>query len=779
MTHCDHCGTDFSPSQLGERFCCKGCEYVADLILHHGFEQFYDLKQGLSLAPVRSRPFEDHDFDWVDAKVRAAEEKAAQSNRLATMDIGLEGISCVGCVWLIEKLFARRLGGVRAVAHPSSGRLLLEWESGICQVREFLQELSRFGYVAAPVGSVGVDRERIRLAARLGLCGAFALNTMAFSLPVYLGMPDDFEFARLFRMIAFLSASLSMLVGGGYFVERAWRSIRARSLHIDLPIALGLLTAYAGSIVGWAIQHEEMMYFDFVSVFVFLMLGGRWLQTSAVEKNRRRLMRRQPVPEMLPLADSDKWVHREALVEGVQFQLSSGQALPVSAVVVEGSADFSLEWIHGEADPVAFNAGSRLPSGAILLSNSTMIFSAEETWADSLLSKLTRQDSAERGSPMLELVLKWYLLSVILLGVVTVLSWGLSGYWLTGVQAMISVFVVSCPCALGVAIPLADDLAATSMERLGVFVRSGSLWSRLMKVKKLIFDKTGTLTLERPVLVNQAGVDGLDDEAALALARMTQSSLHPISRALLESLGARGQRLLADCGKVETEEYPGYGVRCGEWSLGKAGWALGSEPLSKSSATELRRDGVIVASFDFRESLRPGAKEVLSRLTQMGMSLSILSGDHPERVMKMADTIGIPSGLAWGGLTPESKARHVERLDSHDTLYLGDGANDSLAFDAAWVTGTPVVDRSLLEAKADFFTLGAGLSFLLPLFRVAKSRAFAVRAVFVFAVVYNLVAVVLSMAGWMNPLMAAILMPISSVVSILLVVQFLRGNFQD
>ncbi len=780
MASCEHCGTEFSPGRAGERFCCKGCEYVAELISEQGFEQFYDLKQGLAVAPVRSRPFEEHDFSWLGPKMAEAEARAVGSGEAARLDLGLEGISCVGCVWLVEKLFARHAGSIRAAANPSSGRLHLEWVPEKCELEPFLRELCQFGYVAAPAGAAGGDHERRRLAGRLGLCASFALNTMGFSLPMYLGMPEDFEFAALFRLIAFLSATLSMLVGGGYFMDRAWRAARVGSLHIDLPIALGLVAAYAGSIIGWVMASERLMYFDFVSIFVFLMLGGRYLQTSAVDKNRRRLVRQQPVPEAVPLADDEgQTAGREEIVPGMKFRLGPGQALPVSGVLAEGEADFSLEWIHGEADPVRFSAGGRLPGGAILLSRTPAVVEAGEKWEDSLLSKLTAAASGERGSPGLDRLLRVYLSIVLVLGVVAFVFWGWRGEWLTGAQAMISVFVVSCPCALGVAIPLADDMAASVMERLGVFVRTASLWPRLRRVRRVIFDKTGTLTLERPVLENPEAVSALDDAAALALARLTRGSLHPVSRSLLEALGSRGQKLLALHGDGETRELPGLGVTGGAWSLGKAGWTGEGSFTAESSGSELRENGELRASFRFREALRPGAADTLRHLERAGLSLHILSGDHPDKVELMAKALEIPAAQAIGGLSPEEKADRVKALDRLDTLYLGDGANDSLAFDAALVTGTPVVDRSLLESKADFFTLGAGLAFLPGLLAAAAARSAAVRAAFGFALVYNLTTVAFSMAGHMSPLIAAILMPLSSIVSILIVVALSRRKIAN
>lgn len=768
MATCEHCGTAFTPSQPDEVYCCKGCEFVAEMIRDSGFDRFYDLKGGLATAPVRSRPFEQHDFAWLAPLVAEAESRSTDGT--ASLDCALEGISCVGCVWLIDKLFDAHPGGIRCAAHPASGKLHLEWQAGKCDLDAFLRELTRFGYVAGPVRRDAPDHERRRLGARLGLCGAFALNAMAFSLPGYFGMPDDFEFAGLFRLIAFVSATLAMLVGGSYFIERAWRALRFRTLHIDLPIALGLLLAYAGSIAGWSMGIEGLMYFDFVATFVFLMLGGRFLQTAAVDRNRRRLLRASPIPPSL--RSGGETIALESLEPGQTFEVDPGQALPVAATISESEAEVSLEWINGEAEPVLVGPGTRLPAGAILLSRQPLVLTADQLWADSLLARLARRDDTERGSPLLQVVLRFYLVVVLLFGIGGLVGWILAGHAVTGLQAMISVFVVSCPCALGVAIPLADELAASRAERQGAFVRSGSLWSRLRHVKKVIFDKTGTLTLERPVLLDPEAVASLPDDAALALARLTAGSLHPVGRTLHEALGARGQRLLTQHGPAEIEDHPGQGVSSADWKLGRSGWA----DAEHDGSTVLSKDGQRIAAFRFRDSIRPDTRETLDSLRRRGCQLHILSGDTPEKVAGLADDLGIPETHAHGGLDPDQKAARVHDLDHHDTLYLGDGANDSLAFDAAHVTGTPVVDRSLLEAKSDFYTLGSGLAFLPELFRIADLRARGVRHAFIFALIYNSAAVALCLAGHMNPLLAAILMPLSSIISVLLVTMGSPGH---
>jgi Cu2+-exporting ATPase len=239
----------------------------------------------------------------------------------------------------------------------------------------------------------------------------------------------------------------------------------------------------------------------------------------------------------------------------------------------------------------------------------------------------------------------------------------------------------------------------------------------------------------------------------------------------------RGQKLLNAPADYHFAEFPGLGVTVtqadGTWSLGKSGW-LADGPTGKSEASELRNDGRLVASFQFSESLRSGAVPMLRRLEQNGLRVHLLSGDHPDKVARMAAALGVAAADALGGLSPEEKETEVRRIDRQDTLYLGDGANDSLAFEAAFVTGTPVVDRSLLESKADFYTLGAGLEFLPRLLDAAVARRNAVRAAFAFALVYNVTTVAWSFSGNMSPLLAAILMPLSSIVSIVIVATLSR-----
>lgn len=769
MPDCLHCGTPFTPTRDLTEFCCHGCEFVHQHILETGLETFYQLRGSAKLTPAKSTPFSTQDFDWLEARLAAA--GAAPGSTLAA-DFSLHGISCIGCVWLVEKVFLREPGALSAHAHPVTGALHLEWRRGEANIPAFAEKLASFGYTLAPPNPREVS-ETGSLGARLGLCGAFMLNTMAFTLPSYLGMPPDFEFARLFHWICLVSATLSMLVGGGYFITRAWRSARAGQLHMDLPIALGLIAAYAGSLAGWLLDQPRLIYFDTVSTFVFLMLAGRYFQTATLEKNRYRMNRAKPVPETFATPDGGEPIPRSEIRSGVTYILRSGQSNPVTALLAEKPAEFSLEWINGESEPATFPAGRRVPAGAIHLGNAPVTLRAVESWEECLLARLLTSQRAAPRSPGLEKLLRIYLAAVLLAGFAAYLWLFPQHGHARAAQALISIFVISCPCAIGLALPLADELGNSAMERLGVFIRRPLLWTRLAAVRSVIFDKTGTLTLERPVLRNPEAIAALPPEARVALATLTAGSLHPVSRSLFEKLAAEPRSALP------VTDVPGSGRWFNDgtatWSLGKPGWSPAPwsglpapSPVSTRDA-ELRRDGALLTSFSFEDSLRPDAIAAVAALRRRHLRTIILSGDSEEKVRATADALGIPQADARARLLPEEKQAIVREADRHDTLYLGDGANDSLALDSAWTSGTPVIDQSFLESKADFYFMGGTLRFLPLLLSFAKRRRVVVRAAFCFAVFYNITAIALCVAGHMNPLLAAVLMPASSLVCILII----------
>jgi Cu2+-exporting ATPase len=316
-----------------------------------------------------------------------------------------------------------------------------------------------------------------------------------------------------------------------------------------------------------------------------------------------------------------------------------------------------------------------------------------------------------------------------------------------------------------VALPLADDLAASFVRRLGVFLREGSLWSRLRSVRKIIFDKTGTLTLETMALRNPESLAALPADEKAVLIAMVSDSLHPVSCCLRELSLAEGVEATAS---LNVKEFVGLGLEqiAGRdvWRLGRSGWAGNAEGDCVFSRNE-----EVLAAFSFEESVRTDAVEEIAALQKQGREVFILSGDRPQKVAAMAVRLGLPSANCHAAMSPQQKADWVHNIDQHDTLLIGDGANDSLAFNAAHCTGTPAIDRGLLEQKADFYFLGRGLSGIRQLFATADRRRRTVRRVIGFALLYNFVAITISLVGAMSPVVAAVLMPLSSLVSLAIV----------
>jgi len=619
--------------------------------------------------------------------------------------------------------------------------------------------------------------------------------------------------------------------------------------------SLKILGAYLGSLYGWAVGEETYVYFDFVSTFIVLMLIGRWAQVCAVERNRRRLLSLQPRPQHIPILQPDGTlcpIPPERLQPGQILELRPGQILPVEAILetsenvstasvladeaptfAEGSAakavlrtssgaspesertlsaahEFSLASINGESAPRRFTAGQRVPAGALNLSRSPVRLRATQAWAHSLLAELTAPKSeTEHRNPLLERIVQGYLIGILAVAALAALFWGFhTGDLLKTGSIVTAILVVSCPCAIGLAFPLAEEIASVALRRRGVFVRSPRLWSLLHKVRKLVFDKTGTLTLETPILknpealialgttnateetssqrelANKNGLRPLSDDARQALYSLIRDNPHPVSQCLLEALLASGPTPAPLEGEVLEEI--GCGVSLGPWSLGKPGWraqepdgearsATATSRQIKGSATLLAYDGKPLATFHLADSIRSDAREEILKLRALGLEAHILSGDAAHKVKQTAAQLGLPPTHGHGQMSPQDKAQWLRTHAPSDALMLGDGLNDSLAFDAALLRGTPVIHRGTLAQKADFYYLGRGIGGIRALFEVNAIRRRAERVILIFSVSYNLLAVGFATLGYINPLIAAILMPVNSLLTLALVSAAMRS----
>lgn len=815
---CRHCGTPLAgEAAQAAGFCCAGCGYVFRLVHEHGLDGYYKIRDAVT-APAGAAVFQPRDYAWL-ARLQAEAELGRGTPELA---LEVQGISCAGCVWLIEKVFHQQPGALHIETDAQLGRMHLRWTRGVFDAPAFARVLQSFNYLAGPPGAEPAVPESRRLVRRVGLAAAFSMNVMLFTLPAYFGMEATFPYARLFGTLSLVFATLSLLTGGMYFLGRAVAALRAGAMHIDLPIALGIVGAYLGSLYGWLAHREEFVYFDFVAAFILLMLFGRWAQVTVVERNRRQLLspkdRPQPVLVETPAGPVERAVND--LGVGDVFAVRAGQVVPVESRLETPVATVGTAWISGETDPRECRAGARVPAGAVNLGRGDIRLRAARVWEGSLLAHLLRPVTRDAyRHQFLERVIRGYLLGILGIATATGLGWWLGTHDAVRTWSVVTaVLVVSCPCAIGLAFPLADEMAATALRRAGVFVRESDLWPRLARIRKIIFDKTGTLTLETPVLTNPAALTALAPTARAALAALVCDNAHPVSCCLHETLLAleptgrasspdephypTAHRDDSPCRDIsgDLREEPGFGVILnnadGRWSLGRPGWrgcrAGSPHPAStemefpqtggisdpalqnETHDTEFACDGVVLAKFQFTDAVRADAAAEIAALRSRGLDAYILSGDRRAKVDRMTQSLGLPAANGLGETTPEGKADWIRLTDARDTLMLGDGANDSLAFDAAFARGTPVIHRGVLEGKADFYYLGRGLAGIRRLFEVNDARRRTQMWLLVFSVAYNLVAVGLAVAGRMSPLLAAILMPVSSLLTLAIVAGGMR-----
>jgi len=762
--HCLHCQQplDSRGEPVGD-FCCRGCEAVYGLIHDGGFARFYDLGGGQG-APVADGASADRrDRKWLEPLAA----QVAESPDGVRLFIDIQGVHCAGCVWLLRELFDRLPDGADLRVNSALGKLELLVGAQF-PLERFVEQIESFGYRLGPSLKRNAGTGD-RLLVRLGVCAALAINSMMFAVALYLGLSSGLLF-DVVRVLSFATAAGAVVVGGPVFFRSAWRATRRGVAHLDQPIALGIALAFAGSTWAFFIGNDDAVYFDTVAAFVALMLLGRYWRARVIEANRNRLLASDGAdgllcrrlvegrPVLSPCTEIDT---------GDSLLIAPGELVPTAVRLDVERASMSLDWINGESAPRAFERGDAVPAGAFNSGATSVTAVAAEPFGDSQLIDLLRAPAADDETHLSQgggTVARWYVALVLLAAALGMAGWLIAtGDVPRALAVATAVLVVSCPCAFGIATSLAHELVLGGLRRSGLFVRSTGFLDRARAVSRVVFDKTGTLTSGELALTDIGALADLDDGRRAALYDLSARSHHPHSRAVRRALEQHfGRPVLRP--HVSVTEVPGCGVEATIegvfYRLGRADWAAGA---ARADHTAFAADGVLLASLPVREPLRPGAGADVSALRDAGFDTWILSGDAPGRVAAVAETLGIDGDQALGGLSPDDKRRWLAASDRGDTLFLGDGINDSLAAQAAHVSGTPAIDRPFLAAQTDFYFVTPGLGPIHTALRAAHRLSSVVRRNLLFAIAYNGLAVGLALAGVMKPWLAAVLMPASSI----------------
>jgi len=744
------------------RFCCVGCEAVYRLLTEQHLDRYYDLRgdRGLPVVRVDARRRDRKWLEAIDARVEA-------TDGISRVEVDVQGLHCSACVWLFEELFRREAGGVSLLVNPTVGRMTLAVEKPFSVLR-FLEQVEAFGYLVGPRSRE--DRSAARpLLFRLGLCAALTMNAMIFAFALYAGLATGPIF-RLFQDLELALGTAAVLIGGSVFFRSALAGLKRRVLHLDLPIALGIAAAYAGSIHGWATGRDP--YFDTLCVFITLMLVGRYLQQRALEKNRHMLLEGDDVSGLLARRlDADgtpRVVPCTSLSAGDRIMVAPFDLVPVDGVV-EVDTSCSLDWINGESRPRTYAKGATVPAGAFNAGSCAFVLRAGQGFADSSLTDILRTPPRVLGgrqadTPFWKRYAPVYVTTVLTLAAgAFLLWWGLSHDVHRALSVTTALLVITCPCAFGIATPLAYEIVRSGLRRRGLFVRSAGFLDRATMVKRVVFDKTGTLTEGTMVLGSLAPLAALTAEDATILAALAGATAHPKGMAVAGALAANKVQPAS----IASEEVTGRGVEAfldgRRYRFGEPQWATGT---AHDGDIAFGCDGRALAVLSTEERLRPDARREVERLRKEGFDVWMLSGDGKERVRAIAEAVGIESEKALGGLGPEEKAAWLAENDHGDVLMIGDGINDLPAVAKAFCSGTPAVDRPFVAARSDFYFTTPGLEPIRAALRASRFLAHVVRRNLVVALAYNVVAVSFVYAGLMTPLLCAVLMPVSSLSTI-------------
>ena len=683
---------------------------------------------------------------------------------LSQLEFAVPDAHCAACIRSIETALAALPQVESARVNLSKRRVRVAFDPAKGPPSALSPAIRAAGYVNTVIDPADDDtgdpvlRELVRA---LAVAGFAAGNIMLFSVSVWSGA--DAATRDLFHWISALIALPAIAYSGRPFFRSAWRALRVGRTNMDVPISIGVILATALSLHETLISGKHA-YFDASTTLLFFLLIGRTLDHLMRERARSaitNLARLQPPGATCILADGRReYVRLDEIEPGMRLELKAGERVPVDSTVCSDGALFDYAIVNGESAPQAIPAGATVVAGANNLAGLVEL-RAEKRSADSYLARMAElmeaaENARTRPRRIADRAAAVYAPVVHAIAITTFLGWGLgSGDWHAALLNAVAVLIITCPCALALAVPIVHIVAAGRLFERGILMKDGAALERAAEAEAVAFDKTGTLTLGEPRLVDMQ-VSG--NEARSMAAALAAASNHPLSRALAFALGPAR----AFPGTVTEVQGRGIEGRHGRdvWRLGSAAWC-GADSKAGAPTTDvwLARNGQPLGHFRFEDAIRPDAAEAVAALDQMGVPVRLLSGDAEEPVRAVAARVGIRA--AHARLLPEDKVRHVRE---GRTMMVGDGINDAPALRAAHVSAAPSSAADIGRSAADFVFTRGNLTAIPFLLATARSAARIVKQNLAIAIGYNGIAVPLAISGQVTPLIAAVAMSTSSLI---------------
>lgn len=784
---CSHCSLPVPPALLeggAERqFCCTACRTVFAALKECNLEAYYRMRdrtaQEHQPARVTGKSYREYD----DQTYHALHVTAQIDSTLRTTFV-LEGVHCAACAWLIEKL-PQLLSGVReSVLDLGKAQATVTWNPDQVQLSAIAHQLDRLGYPPHPARGTEArevrTREDRRYLTHVGVAGALAGNLMLVAFALYSGTFSRMDpvHTQLFRWLSMALGVLTLVWPGRIFFKGAWTALRSRTPHLDIPISLAIgvggLAGVANTLTG-----QGEIYFDSLSVLVFLLLAGRLIQRkqqARADDAMNLLYAITPTSARRLDVNGVSDVPIEALQRGDLVEVRACESMPADGHVISGESSLDTALMTGESIPRRIGPGDEVCAGMINVSATVRVkvdTTGEETRAGKLMD-LVAQASRRRAPIVLfaNRISGIFTAMTLVLAAATFLGWYSHSPFIA-MEHSVALLIVACPCALGLATPLAVAVAIGRAARRGILIKNGEALETLAKTGTIFLDKTGTITEGRMQLVKWSG----DDAAREYIVSLESHSAHPIARAFLDAWGksvpiskVEGVRQFASGGIAGT-------IRGATVQIGSAEYVLSKQnridtQLVREIESCLQRgqtpvlvaiDGIVHGVGGFADPIRTDAKSAIDRLRKLGWDVAILSGDHPDVVRTIAQSVGVGSEDAHGGMQPEQKLARVElALKQGCVVMVGDGVNDAAALAAASVGIAVHGGAEASLAAAPVYLGKPGLSAIADLVKASRRTVAVVRRCLCASLLYNAFSVGLAALGYIDPLIAAILMPISS-----------------
>lgn len=789
---CFHCGLEAKNPLIGtiegqeREFCCSGCRTVCEIIHSQGLESYY-AKRGESTSGRAAPGLPEFPFDHEDFQ-RQYVQAVGDARQVSLM---IDGMHCAACVWLIEKGLARQEGLQDVQVSLGTQRAHLRWDPEKIQLSELAQAIAQLGYRPYPYDPSKLDaplRARSRdLLMRMGVAGLATLATMYLAEPLYFGdFTHDEGFLKLFVWLAFMVATPTCLYAIMPILKGAWSGFRQKTINMDGTIAIGAVATYGASV--WGTVAGGPVYYESLTMFLFLILAGRFVEGAVRRKvfsATERLLKLEAKAATVLRDGSPQRVPLQAVRVGDRVEVKAGEALPVDGIVLEGSAGVNEAMLTGESRPILKQPGDRVIASSVAVDGALLVEATgigQETQLNQII-RLIEQADAHRspGARKIDRITNAFGLSVVLVAALAFLGWSVFTTPANALMIAVAVLVITCPCALGLAIPAANVLAATKGVDHGILFADGAALEALPGVTHVVLDKTGTVTTGQMEVASIVPI-GFDEDALLALAAALEDRFeHPIARAIK----AMGQQRNLTLPPVETfQVVAGRGVvgrvslpsALGEASIGNEAlldsFGVSLSESARTSATVLKErgltvafvalDGEVVGVLGMRDELRVDARETVQALKAQGIHITLLSGDHRQAAEMAGAALGVDQVLSE--VMPDEKQQVIREMQAPDrvVVMVGDGVNDAPALAQADVGIAMGEGTDLSITSAKVVLLGDRLGLLLSAVRLAIATQQVIRQNLMLSGIYNALTIPLAVAGLVTPLFAAIVMPLSS-----------------